>query len=96
MSYWLEDADGKYLGDLASNVGIGQLRKASRGPLASFLASGEANGSLVKAIQEEALAVPSLAYVARLLEGAKPPVYVTDGCGSTDDDDTEPTNKEES
>lgn len=81
MSYWLEDTDGGYLGDLATNVGIIQLRDAGSPSLVEFLDAGEADEDLLKDVIQEAHDNPRLAYLADLLEGVKAPVCVTDGCG---------------
>lgn len=84
MSYWLEDADGKYLGDLATNVGIRQLW--GTGPaIHDFLEKGEADYNLVQQVILETSPHEHLSYIALMLKNAKAPVYVTDGCGQADE-----------
>ena len=82
MSYWLEDADGAYLGDLASNMGMKELREAGSESLTAFLEAGEADERLVAKVIEEIEGRPGLSHVAEMLKGAVPPVFVTDGCGN--------------
>ena len=90
MSYWLEDRDGNYLGDLATNLGINQLRNAGIGSLRQFLDMGEADDQLVQQIIKDTSLMPSVAYVADLLKNAKPPVFVTDGCGDINQGEDKP------
>ena len=81
MGYWLEDSEDTYLGDLASNMGMKELREAGVESLTMFLEAGEADGDLVDKVMEETEDRPELSYIAGMLEKAVPPVYVTDGCG---------------
>jgi len=85
MSYWLEDADGKYLGDLATNVGINQLRLLGHEYLNRMLDTGTADAELVKLIVVESVKDTRTEYISKLLANAVFPVYVTDGCGRTDE-----------
>jgi hypothetical protein len=85
MSYWLEDADGKYLGDLATNVGINQLRDAGSPALKTFLDQGFADEDLIEEMVNESLNNPKLSYIAAMFDEVKAPVYVTDGCGQADE-----------
>jgi len=87
MGYWLEDADGKWLGDLATNKGIEQLREAGSPALKEFLDAGEADEELVERVIAEAKKLPVAVYVAEMLEQAEPPVFVTDGCGAAEDEE---------
>jgi hypothetical protein len=87
MSYWLEDANEKYLGDLATNGGIVQLREAAGPALAEFLDRAGGDAELCRRVALECHSVPRLRYVADLIEGAETPVYVTDGCGGGDAND---------
>ena len=85
MGYWLEDADGKWLGDLASNMGMKELRDGPHDALSKFVEDAEADKELVKLVVEETEDDSELEYVAKMLKGAKTPVYITDGCGSVED-----------
>lgn len=77
MSYWLEDENG-WLGDLATNKGIVELREGAVGPLAGFLDRGYADTEQVaELIGDDAVPV----YVKEMLDGAESPVTITDGCG---------------
>lgn len=80
MSYWLEDKDGKYLGDLASNLGLAQLRERG-GALQEFIEAGQADENLVERVVQQASKDRKTQYVADLLEDVVAPVFVTDGNG---------------
>jgi len=85
VSYWLEDDSGKWLGDLATNVGIVELREAGSPSLVEFLDAGEADEELVERVIIETRNLPEVAYIADMMEGVKPPIRVTDGCGEAED-----------
>lgn len=87
MGYWLEDNEEKWLGDLATNKGIGQLREAGSLALKEFLDAGEADEELVESVIEETKELSIVAYVAEMLEGAVAPVFVTDGGGFAGDEE---------
>ena len=87
MGYWLEDADGEWLGDLATNRGIGQLREAGSSALRKFLEVGEANEELVREVIKETKELTAVSYVAEMLRKAQTPVFVTDGCGFVEDEE---------
>jgi len=85
MSYWLEDGSGEWLGDLATNVGIGELREAGSPSLVEFLDAGEADDGLIEKIVNETRELPDVSYLAEMIDGAEPPVCITDGCGDVED-----------
>ncbi len=84
MSYWIEDADG-YVGDFATNVGIAEMRDGAPDSLLRFLDAGEADEELVEELISDTRDDDRLSYVAEMLEGVKPPVTITDGCGHEED-----------
>lgn len=80
MSYWLEDATGKYLGDFATNVGIIKLRGI--GPnLDKFLEAGEVSEELAKEVVKDVIGHRVAGYVAEMLQQKEIefPVIITDG-----------------
>jgi len=79
VSYWLEDADEKYLGDFATNFGIIELGESGPEPLREFLQAGRADAELMQRVIEATKDDPDLRYIAKMLRKAKPPVIVTDG-----------------
>lgn len=79
MGYWLEDVDGEWLGDLATNKGMSELRKVAGPALAKLLNNGESES--VDEIVSETRNDEKLSYVAKMLEGVSGSVFVTDGCG---------------
>jgi len=81
VSYWLEDADGKWLGDFATNKGIIEMREKAGSALLEFLDEGEADAELVEKVIDEVKGDSELSYVAKLLKKGDPPVIITDGCG---------------
>ena len=85
MSYWLEDANG-FLGDLATNRGISQLRDAPNTPdsVRAFLEAGEADASLLQQVIEDLMSSAFNDPLMNLLRKAKTPVIVTDGVGSVE------------
>jgi hypothetical protein len=89
MSYWLEDADGNYLCDLASNRGLAQLQQRKDMPhLVAFLGAGQTDD--VQAVIEDTQGDKATEYIAKVLKGAKAPVFITDGCGSIEQKGDEP------
>lgn len=91
MSYWLEDASGGYLGDLASNMGLADLREGESGALREFLEEGEADDKLVEGVVSQTKNSSKLSYIADMLDGAVTPVFVTDGCGEVDEEKYHPS-----
>jgi hypothetical protein len=85
MGYWLEDADGEWLGDFATNKGIVELREGAGSALLEFLDDGEADSELLEKVIEGVAEKKSTRYVAEMLRGAKTPVFITDGCGDADE-----------
>lgn len=88
MSYWLEDASGKWLGDFASVAGIVELRDI--GPnLDKFLFTGEASKPLATEVIKDIIGHPKAGYIADLLQadGIKFPVIITDGMGPSINED---------
>lgn len=85
MGYWLEDADGEWLGDFATNKGIVEMRKFGVSALNEFLDVGEASEELAKQIVVETKKLPELKYVGEMLSGASAPVFVTDGGGKAEE-----------
>jgi len=81
MGYWLEDGDEKWLGDLATNKGVVQLREVGSPALNEFLEAGEADEELVGRVIAETRKLSTVSYIAEMLGEAKTPVFVTDGCG---------------
>lgn len=79
MSYWLEDAQGEWLGDFATNRGVLDLQWVPA--LKEFLERGEADEELVAKIVEACQDRADLRYIADMLRDAEAPVYVTDGVG---------------
>jgi len=81
MSYWLEDADEKWLGDFATNKGIIELREGAGESLLTFLHEGEADVELVELVIEETADRTETKYIAKMLRDVKAPVFITDGSG---------------
>lgn len=80
----MEDANEEWLGDFATNFGIGTLRDFALPSLTRFLDEGEADEDLVEKIIEEVEGVSDLQYIGQMLRRAKPPVFVTDGTQDVD------------
>jgi len=87
MSYWLEDAGGRWLGDFATNRGIVQMRERAGPALLSFLDQGEADAALIERVIMEVEHDEKLGYVADMIRGAKAPAIITDGCGEAEQED---------
>jgi len=81
MSFWVEDANG-YCGDIASNLGLAEMRKSAPPSLKKFLNTGEADADLAEKILSEIVGKEVFAHVAEILKGAKPPLVLTDGAKS--------------
>lgn len=91
MGYWLEDANEEWLGDFATNKGIVDLRDAGLPSLVEFLDAGEANAELIERVIEDVQENPLLSYMVEMLEGAEPPIFITDGCGSVGEKNVDET-----
>jgi hypothetical protein len=83
MSYFLEDGDGEYLGDLATNAGIVDMSEDNiPDSLKEFLEEGVAEEDLAKKIVKDLKSHSKYGYVSDLLNKAKVfPVIITDGMG---------------
>jgi len=84
MGYWLEDADERWLGDFATNKGIMDMRRDGPDSLIEFLDMGEADDDLIEKIIADVEKSKILEYIAKMLQGVKAPVFVTDGCGEVE------------
>ena len=78
MTYWLEDKNGEWVGDFATNKGIIELRDGAPDSLVKMLDDGTADEKLVDEIVQ-ASGTPE--YVVELLTDAEAPLFITDGCG---------------
>lgn len=78
MSWFLDDKNG-YLGDFATYQGVRDMRALNIDSLNEFLHNGVARSSLINRLVEDLKAEPSLAYLAKLLNKAEPPVMLSDG-----------------
>lgn len=82
MTYFLEDSAGQYLGDLASNIGLRDLRERDDVPrLSQFIARGQATAAEVDELLDELDSHEDLRYIADALRRGEPPVMLTDGLG---------------
>ena len=90
MSYYLEDAGGKYLGDLASNLGLRDLREQGDKPaLSEFIRNGQVSATDIPALVDELDSDPETEYVAQMLRDVSLSVIITDGLGTGEEDATE-------
>jgi len=86
MSYWLEDGNEEWLGNLATNRGIVELREDAPASLVKFLDQGFADAELVDKLIANLSGSERFSYIAEMLEGAEAPVVMTDGCGTAEEE----------
>ena len=79
MSYWLEDARGKWLGDLATGTGLEEMSASGPAALRDFVDAGEADAALVKRLLGELPASARFGYIADIIRRGEPPIILTDG-----------------
>ena len=86
MSFWIEDANGQWLGDL-TNFGATDIYEDPKAPdsLKEFMENGEADEELGEKIIEDLRDNDGYGYIVKMLEGAIFPVIVTDGVEDEED-----------
>src|SRR5207249_11849457 len=80
LTWWLAHGkDEEYLGDLATSVGLKELRGFKIPELTKFLDAGIADAGLIAGVRNAIKGKKKLAYIDAMLAEAKPPVITTDG-----------------
>jgi len=80
MSYYIETVGGDFIGDLATTMGLRDLRERGNTPrLSRFIKKGEADVTDFLEIIKETEVFPDTRYIADMLRPVKFPVIITDG-----------------
>ena len=90
MSFWIEDTNGVWLGDL-TNFTVGAIADDPDAPesLKQFMETGTADGELGLQIVKDLEGNEVYTYLADMLDGAEFPLMITDGVGDVGDDEYE-------
>jgi len=84
MSYFIEDSEAEWLGDIASNYGIIAMHEDERLPksVKEFLEEAVADESMVKQMLKDLKDLPEYTYISDILSKAENfPIILTDGVG---------------